>query len=453
MALFDPFGREIEKPPSKPNFDMVGAVRVRDTLSGYPSVKLTPERLATIFREADAGDISRQAELAEEMEEKDPELFGAIQTAKLGVQCLDHEILPFSDSAEDKKIADHVKENLQDLDLEDAVLDLMDAIFKGSSFLEINWQMDGRRVWAAGLEWIPQKRWSFVGELGNLSAKIPKFPRLLTDDSPVDGIEVEPFKVIYHRYKARSGFPQRAGLMRTVAFYYLFKNYGIKDWVIFLEKFGQPMRIGKFTPGASSDDLKVLKEALQNLGVDAAAMISDTTLLEILETKTGAFSSDLYERILNFFKRAYEIAILGQTATTEGTPGKLGSEEARSKVRFDLNKARARSLSKTLRDQFIWPMVGFNFGWDKNLPSSRFIIDEPQDSDALADTFLTMVDMGMRVPESFAHKKFGVPMPVGDEPILVRSVRGQADVVEDEARRTERAKKKIPIGSRLVSFR
>jgi F-type H+-transporting ATPase subunit beta len=41
----------------------------------------------------------------------------------------------------------------------------------------------------------------------------------------------------------------------------LFKNYDIKDWVIFLEKYGQPMRLGKFTPGASEDDKKVVGRA------------------------------------------------------------------------------------------------------------------------------------------------------------------------------------------------
>ncbi|CAH8712517.1 DUF935 domain-containing protein, partial [Paenibacillus melissococcoides] len=37
-------------------------------------------RLAQIFREADAGDVLRQMELFEEMEEKDPHLFSQLQT-------------------------------------------------------------------------------------------------------------------------------------------------------------------------------------------------------------------------------------------------------------------------------------------------------------------------------------------------------------------------------------
>lgn len=43
----------------------------QDKYSGYPSNGLSPRRLAEIFREADDGNVLRQMELFEEMEEKD----------------------------------------------------------------------------------------------------------------------------------------------------------------------------------------------------------------------------------------------------------------------------------------------------------------------------------------------------------------------------------------------
>ena len=51
----------------------------------YPSNGLTPVRLAEIFREADTGDVMRQMELFEEMEEHDPHLFSQLQTRKNAV--------------------------------------------------------------------------------------------------------------------------------------------------------------------------------------------------------------------------------------------------------------------------------------------------------------------------------------------------------------------------------
>ena len=81
----------------KPNTAEVAVAQVNDKYSTYPSNGLTPVRLAQIFREADSGDVLRQMELFEEMEEKDPHLFSQLQTRKNAVTGLDFEVIPFSD--------------------------------------------------------------------------------------------------------------------------------------------------------------------------------------------------------------------------------------------------------------------------------------------------------------------------------------------------------------------
>lgn len=446
--LFDPYGREITSPPKRPSTDMLGTVRVRDQWSTYPATRLTPEKLAGIFRQADAGDILQQAELFEEMEEKDPVLGSKLQTRRLAVQSIEMEILPASDSAEDKKIAEAYKENHDEFDVEEPLLHLLDAIGKGVGTVEINWDRQGGQAWIQGFEWIPQKRWTFAEHSAGWDTPLPKLPRLLTDAEPIRGMDVPLFKVVYHRYLGRSGFAQRAGLLRGLAYYYLFKNYDIKDWVVFLEKFGQPLRIGKFTPGATPDDKKVLKEALQNLGTDAAALISDTTMLEIVEAKTAQGSSDLYRTAAEYFDKIYTIGVLGQMATTEGTPGKLGNDSAKEQVRDDLLRADARALAKSWRQQVIWPWVGFNFGWDKKIPKVVFPIIEPEDLVALSSTYKTLVDMGAPIPVSHVQKKFGIPEAQGDEPILV-APQAPANPFSPSPFAALQ-KKKIPVGNRLV---
>ena len=452
MPIFDPYGRIIEKPLAKPETEMLGTVLVRDQWSTYPSVQLKPETLAGIFREADGGDILRQAELFEEMEEKDPMLGSKLQTRRLAVQSLEMEILPASDSAEDKKIAAAYKENHDDLDLDEPFLHLLDAIGKGIGTVEINWEIQGRQSWIHGFEWIPQKRWTYLELSAGWDTPLPKLPRLRTEAEPIRGADVPLFKVVYHRYLGRSGFPQRAGLLRGLGYYYLFKNYDIKDWIIFLEKYGQPLRIGKFQAGAGDADLKVLREALQNLGTDAAAMISDTTLIEIIEAKMAQTSGDLYQHAAEYFDKVYTMAVLGQTATTEGTPGKLGNESAREQVRDDLVRADAKALSKTWRQQVVWPWVGFNFGWDKKLPPVHFPIEEPEDLVALAATHKTLVEMGAPIPLSYVQKKYGLPEPVGDEPILTPPAQPANPFNVQGSRFRVQDKKKVPIGSRLIDL-
>ena len=97
----------------RPETREVAAAQVTDKYSEYPSDGLTPVRLAEIFKEADAGDVLRQAELFEEMEEKDPHLFSQLQTRKNAVTGLDYEIIPFdSDDPRDKEIAEFVEAQL-----------------------------------------------------------------------------------------------------------------------------------------------------------------------------------------------------------------------------------------------------------------------------------------------------------------------------------------------------
>lgn len=79
----------------RPNLLEVAVAQVNDKFSTYPSNGLTPVRLAEIFREADAGEVMRQMELFEEMEEKDPHLFSQLQTRKNAVTGMDFEVIPF----------------------------------------------------------------------------------------------------------------------------------------------------------------------------------------------------------------------------------------------------------------------------------------------------------------------------------------------------------------------
>jgi phage gp29-like protein len=234
----------------------------------------------------------------------------------------------------------------------------------------------------------------------------------------------------------------------------VFKNFATKDWLIFLEKYGQPTRIGKYPAGTQPSEVDLLKLAVQNLGVDAAAVISDSMVIELIEAKSSGASSDIYDKfITERVNKAYEKCILGQTATTEGTPGKLGGEEAQSQVRLDLLTADATDVSEALIDQLIWPMVGFNFGFEKMLPQFRLIVEEPEDRLVLAQTHKILVEIGVPIPISFAQKKYNIPDVVGDEPVL--SVAAPAPVVPQVTPPVIASLKKkliVPVGSRRLAF-
>jgi phage gp29-like protein len=416
-VLLDQFGREAHI-ESKPETREIAVTTIRDRLSQYPSKGLTPQKLAEYFQEADQGDVYRQAEFFEEAEEKDAHLYSQLQVRKSSVLSFDYEVQPYSDSPEDKKIADFIDDTIYNLpNFEDALLDLLDAIGKGYSLEEIIWGIDGRFAIIQDLVWIHPKKAIFY-EYQNMWQKSFEVPKIMTEAEPIKGETMPPFKLIYHRYKARSGYDTRAGVLRVCAWMYLFKNYSIKDWVAFAEIYGMPLRLGKYEPGASKNEKDALITAIQSLGTDAAGIISKNTEIEFIETIKAAATQNIYQQLCDFCDRQMSKAILGQTATSEGTPGKLGSEEARENVRQDLVRADSEALSKTVRFQIFRPLVGYNFGWDKQIPWFKIMYERSKDLVNLSEVYERIWKIGQPISQEHVSERFKIPLPAEGETIL-----------------------------------
>lgn len=417
--LFDQFGREIEV-KKRPETREIAVTTIRDRWSNYPSGGLTPQSLATIFKEADNGDAARQAELFEEMEEKDTHLFSELQTRKNAVTGLDYDVTPFSESAEDQKIRDFVADCVFGLDsFEEALLDLLDAIGKGYSLAELLWRIDGGKALIDRIAWVHAKKALFYERgAANQWQKSYEVPKILTEAQPIYGEAMPAFKLVYHRYKARSGYDTRAGLLRVCAWMYLFKNYGVKDWVAFAEVFGMPLRLGKYDSGASKEDKDALRAAIYSLGADAAGIISKNTEIEFVEAVQNAGTQNIYETLADFCDKQMSKAILGQTATTEGTPGRLGNEDAQDRVRHDLIKADCEALSNTIRRQIIRPLVGYNFGWDKSLPWFKILYEREEDLKTVSEVYMNLGKIGFYPSAEHVSERFKIPLPKKGETVL-----------------------------------
>lgn len=408
MPILDVNGNPISS--KKPIMNAVAVTTINDKYSTYPSNGLTPERLANIFKEADAGYVYRQMELFEEMEEKDTHLFSVLQTRKNAVMGLDFDVMPYSDDPKDKQIAEFVTECFDNItSLEDIFLDLLDAIGKGFSTSEIMWAMDGDNVVVDNILWRHQKNFFYDTD---------DILKVRTDDNTA-GIEIPANKFIIHRYKARSGHPTRAGILRVCAWMYLFKNYDVKDWVAFAEVYGMPLRLGKYGPNTSEPDKKSLMEALVMLGSDAAGIISDTTSIEFHEANKSS-SQDIYEALANFCNKEMSKAILGQTLTTEiGSSGSYAASKTQDGVRQDLKEADCKALARTLQRDLIRPLCFFNFNEDRKLPWIKFHYEEPEDLKSVADTYSVLIkDVHLPVSTDYLYEKFGIPKPQANQEVV-----------------------------------
>ncbi|WP_157918996.1 phage portal protein family protein, partial [Escherichia coli] len=104
---------------------------------------------------------------------------------------------------------------------EDALFDAGDAILKGYSMQEIEWGWLGKmRVPVALHHRDPAL---FCANPDNLN-------ELRLRDTSYHGLELQPFGWFMHRAKSRTGYVGTNGLVRTLIWPFIFKNYSVRDF-------------------------------------------------------------------------------------------------------------------------------------------------------------------------------------------------------------------------------
>ena len=124
----------------------------------------------------------------------------------------------------------------------------------------------------------------------------------------------------------------------------------------------------------------MLRDAVKNIGRDIGALLPEDMRIDIINAAaTIGGTSDYFARMVDTSDKQIEIEVLGQTASTEGTPGQLGENKAQDRVRRDIALADAIALGHTQTDQLAEPFVRYNFGVDVPVPEILWIVPEPPD--------------------------------------------------------------------------
>lgn len=413
--ILDQFGRPVETRKT-PERRPLAAAPVMDSWREYVTQGLTPQRLTSLLKEADAGNVSRQAELFDQMEEKDAHLLGEGEKRRNAILDVEFSVTPATEDSRDVKVAEFVQEYFDNMsDWDDTIVSLQDAVGKGFAALEIKWDVSSGQAMPTDLEFIEQKRFLFTDMKGYLR----KYPLLMSDDNMM-GEEIPAWKIMLHRYGGKSGHAAKSGIYRVCAWMFLFRNYAIKDWMAFLEVFGMPLRLGKYESGASAEDKDALITAIQSLGSDAAGIISKNTEIEFIEAvKSGGKGDNPYLAMAEFCAKEISKALLGQTLSADvGDVGSYAAAKTHNEVRIDLAKSDTRSVAATVRYQLIRPMVGFNYGWDTPVPGYKAIWNEREDLKSLSEVYTNVIGFGQPVSAEHVSDRFGIPLPEKDQTIL-----------------------------------
>lgn len=381
----------------------------------HPVVGLTPARLHQLLVGAEQGNLTALADLGADMEERDGHIFSELTKRKQAVNSLDWNVrAPKNASEQEKKIASEVAEWIDDIeDFEMFLFDALDAIGHGYSCQEIKWHRLGNL-------WLPE---SFEHHLAR-EFMTPQHNRneLRLNDGSMNGAEFWDFGWVIHRHKAKSGYIARTGLHRVLSWPFLFKNYGIRDIMEFLEIYGLPIRLGKYPEGATDQEKMTLLRAVMSIGRNAGGIIPKGMEIEFQNAATG--DTDNHMALIKWCEQTQSKIIVGGTLLSQAD-GKT-STNAQSKTHENqfsmIIESDAKQLARSLNDTLICHLMRLNY---PNITSDRypefyFDLTETEDLKEFSESLSSMVENGMRIPLSWAHERTGIPMPEGDEPILTK---------------------------------
>ena len=432
-GIIDQWGRPIR--PSRLRGEIAGpsVVAVRTTASFQQAIGVTPQKLAAILREAEYGDPAAWLDLAEDMEERDLHYLAVLGTRRRQVSQLAVTVEPADNSAAAQADADLVRAWVERSELGDELFDMLDAVAKGFSVMEIIWEVSERQWMPARLEYRLPRWFRFDHETADRL--------LLRDAQAPDGwAQLEPAKFVVHRHAAKSGIPVRGGLARVAAWAWMFKSYTLRDWVRFVEAYGQPFRIGKYHSGASKEDIEVLRRAVFDIAADAAAVVPEGMDIEFITAEgSGTSGAQYYAGLLSYLDAQVSKAVLGQTLTTDAGDKGSGSYalgRVHDDVRQDIERSDARQLAATLARDIARPIVLLNNGDPGRRGFPRISIGREKELDiaAMVNALDRLVPRGLRVAEAEVRSRLGFAEPKDGEDVLGADAKGKPSDAVAESR-------------------
>ena len=379
---------------------------------GHGSVAsgLTPQRLAGILSAAADGDTHSYLTLAEEMEERDPHYSSVLRTRKLAVAGLPVTVTAGGEDKQATNLAESVRQLTDTPRFHELIDNSLDALGKGFSVSEIIWDRSGKTWEPAEYRWRDPRFFMFHPDR-------PFEIRLIDESDTTHGLPLPQHKFIIHQPRLKSGLALRGGLARLVAFSYVCKMYGMRDWLSFAEIYGIPLRLGKYGPASSPDDRKILRTAVANIGSDAAAILPESMQIEFQQINQAAGASEVFARLVEWLDRQVSKAVLGQTMTTDD-----GSSRAQAtvhdSVRQDIIDADASQLAATLNRDLVRSYIDINYGPQDVYPRIEISVPEQEDLATLADNLSKLVPLGLRVSGAEVRAKLGLSEPDSDAEVL-----------------------------------
>lgn len=375
--------------------------------------RLSPEKLAGILRDVRSGECPAEyLELAQDMEMRDLHYRSVLSTRKDAVCGLEIKVEPASDDKKDMEIAQSVERDIiknRSARFVPLLRDMLDALAKGFSVCEIGWNTSGK-LWKPGKYTWKDPRWfQYDKETGQTL--------MLRDELTTELHPLIQNKFIIHEPHLISGTQIAGGLALPALFYFMLKSYDVTSWAAFIDRYGFPIRLGKYSRKASPDDIKTLRRAVASIGADFGAVIPEGAEIEIIESRTSSENSEAYQKMATWIDKQISKLVLGQTMTTDDGSSRAQGE-IHEEVRQDIAAADSIAIADTLNSSLVVPYVNFNFGVQERYPEIVLYKPDEKNIEQVVGAIEKLAPHGLTVKADEIRSMLGLSKPEDEDEII-----------------------------------
>lgn len=396
-----------EPTPAPTRVEIVTTSSALDFADSWAGYKLTPDRLAWILRLADWGAPAQMYDAFESVVLSDGHTRGLYENG------LDSVCVPWTWRAADDRrgsvqAAQEIAEITAGLDMESAIEHIALAPYYGNSYVEIAWvtRADGRQV-PAELVCVPHRRFIFDDQFR---------PRLTSEADPYPGAPLERragsswIKAETRRWRRQV----QAGVLRTVAWWCVFKRMSVRDWLLFAERFGIPMIVGKPGNNDSQETRKALKEAIAALGTEGRAILGGDATIQVLDQALRAGGGDhLHQGITQLANSEISKCLTGGTLTSDtGGPGSFALGQVHEAKEHKFHLARARRIGTYLRRDLAREYLVRNRITDAEAPDFHLHVQKLSKKED-SEVVVNLTKAGMVLSRAQVREQFELRAPSG----------------------------------------
>lgn len=203
------------------------------------------------------------------------------------------------------------------------------------------------------------------------------------------------------------------GIILKAAPYVIYKRGGFGDWAQFVEIFGMPQRVGKYS-SMDESSRRALIRAFEEAGSAPYLVIPEETKVENTVMPSGT-NGALYNDFRKACNEEILITILGQTMTTQD-----GSSLAQGKVHLAVQEKKHRADRRYVQrmlNKYVVPLLDKQ-GYPVKGGKFKFL-DKAQELNVTDTVQLSDI---LPIPQEYLYDKYNIPQPKEGESIAQRQI-------------------------------